>query len=69
MQDINQESKNTRGSSPPFQELERWIEDGANGSHWVRIVSPAPHHPMDPLKGVDQPGMEGAGMISGADKR
>ncbi len=36
MHDINRRSKNLRGSSPPFQELESWIEDGADGSHWVK---------------------------------
>jgi hypothetical protein len=39
MQDINHQSRNPRGSSPPFQELERWIEDGANGSHWVKTLA------------------------------
>ncbi len=69
MYDMNQESRNTRGSSPPFQELERWIEDGANGSHWVRVVSPASHHPMDPVKGFDQSGIEDASMLSSLNKR
>ena len=39
MQDISNGSKGRRGGSPPFQELERWIEDGAGGSHWVRVLS------------------------------
>lgn len=36
MQDINHESRKSRGSSPPFQESERWLDDGANGAHWVK---------------------------------
>ena len=39
MQDMNNGSKGARGSSPPFQEPERWIEDGAGGSHWVKMSS------------------------------
>lgn len=39
MKDMNHQLKNPRGSSPPFQEFERWIENGANGSHWVKIAS------------------------------
>lgn len=40
MQEIDSHSKNPRGSSPPFQEMERWVDDGANGSHWVKIGVP-----------------------------
>ena len=53
MQDINNQSKNPRGSSPPFQESERWIDDGADGSHWVKAVSIGPqqqeNQPVEPL--------------------
>lgn len=44
MQDINSQSKSPRGSSPPFQESERWIDDGADGSHWVKTVSIGSQH-------------------------
>jgi hypothetical protein len=37
MQEIERHPKNRRGSSPPFQEMEKWADDGANGSHWVKI--------------------------------
>ena len=50
MQNINNESKITRGSSPPFQEPEKWIEDGANGSHWVKIPSANSDRPEDRVK-------------------
>ncbi len=33
MQDINQQSKNPRGSSPPFQESEKLVKDGLDGIH------------------------------------
>jgi len=49
MQDINHESKSTRGSSPPFQESENWIDDGANGSHWVKMASSGSQQ-GDPVK-------------------
>lgn len=45
MNDKDYQSRNARGSSPPFQELERWIEDGADGSHWVRMLSAGSHEP------------------------
>ncbi len=40
MQEIDRHLKNPRGSSPPFQEMERWVDDGANGSHWVKMGVP-----------------------------
>ncbi|HEY9165231.1 MAG TPA: hypothetical protein VIS48_03620 [Candidatus Kryptonia bacterium] len=36
MKNIDRDLQNPRGSSPPFQEIETWIDDGANGIHWVR---------------------------------
>ena len=39
MQGTNRQAKIPRGSSPPFQEMEKWIDDGANGSHWVKMPS------------------------------
>ncbi|HUI30610.1 MAG TPA: hypothetical protein VLX91_10365 [Candidatus Acidoferrales bacterium] len=50
MQDMNDGSKGARGSSPPFQEPERWIEDGAGGSHWVKMAL------VDSEQPVDKPG-------------
>ncbi len=38
MKETDYHSKNQRGSSPPFQEIEKWIDDGANGSHWVKVA-------------------------------
>jgi hypothetical protein len=63
MHDINRQSNNPRGSSPPFPESERWIEDGANGSHWVRMVSPASFHPADPVTGLDQSVIDDASVF------
>ncbi len=40
MHEINRNSKDRRGSSPPFQEMEKWVDDGANGSHWVKMGVP-----------------------------
>ena len=40
MQETDSHSRKTRGSSPPFQEMERWVDDGANGSHWVKMGVP-----------------------------
>lgn len=37
MKNIDRLSKNPRGSSPPFLESEGWVEDGAGGSHWVKM--------------------------------
>jgi hypothetical protein len=42
MKETDYRSKNPRGSSPPFQESENWIDDGANGSHWVKMPSTSP---------------------------
>ncbi len=69
MQDTIRDPKNTRGSSPPFQELERWIEDGANGAHWVRILSPVSHHPTDPVKGFGQSAIDEAIISSNLDEQ
>ncbi len=56
MQEINNESQSRRGSSPPFQELERWIEDGASGSHWVKLPTFNPEQAADRTK--ESPGTE-----------
>ena len=69
MQDTIRDPNNTRGSSPPFQESERWIEDGANGAHWVRILSPVSPDPMDPAKGFDQSAIDDASSSSNLNKR
>ena len=45
MQDPKSRSNGSRGSSPPFQKLERWLDDGVNGAHWVRVVQSAPQRP------------------------
>jgi hypothetical protein len=60
LQDINNGSKNKRGSSPPFQESERWIEDGANGSHWVKMLAVNLEQPVDRItESLDsEPGVE-----------
>ncbi len=47
MQDVHDGSKSPRGSSPPLLEQERWIEDGAGGSHWVRMPSFNPDRTVD----------------------
>jgi hypothetical protein len=36
MQDINHQSRNARGSSPPFQESKGGIDDRASGPHWLK---------------------------------
>lgn len=45
MQDRRSHSNGSRGSSPPFQKLERWLDDGVNGAHWVRAVQTVPRRP------------------------
>ena len=40
MHEMNRHSKDRRGSSPPFQEMEKWVDDGADGSHWVKMGAP-----------------------------
>lgn len=50
MQDVKSHTKGSRGSSPPFLESERWLEDGANGAHWVRILQTDPQRPEDNSK-------------------
>lgn len=50
MQNINNEWKNPRGSSPPFQQLEKWIDDEAKGSRWVKMYS------IDSQRQADQTG-------------
>ncbi len=61
MQYMDHNLRKNRGSSPPFQELERWIDDGADGAHWVRTppegVQPADDRPTELL-----PGTRGHGM-------
>lgn len=52
MKDIKHQPKNSRGSSPPFQESERWIDDGANGSHWVKMV---PISLRQKINGIERP--------------
>jgi hypothetical protein len=47
MQIINEESNKPRGSSPPFRELERGIDDETNGSHWVKMLSVDPQRQAD----------------------
>ena len=49
MKDIDQQSRNPRGSSPPFQHSEEWIDDGANGSHWVKVPEACPRQQGDPV--------------------
>jgi len=60
MQDINNGSNGARGSSPPFQEPERWIEDGAGGSHWVKMPSIDSEQLVDRMKESigNEPGVE-----------
>ncbi len=41
MQEIDRHLRNRRGSSPPFQETEKWADDGADGAHWIKIVAAA----------------------------
>ena len=41
MHELNRHSKDRRGSSPPFQEIEKWADDGANGAHWIKMVAAA----------------------------
>lgn len=69
MQGTIRDPNNMRGSSPPFQELERWIEDGANGAHWVRILSLVSPDPMDPSKGSDQSAIDDAIPSSNLNER
>jgi hypothetical protein len=41
MQEIDRHLRNRRGSSPPFQEIEKWADDGADGAHWIKMVAAA----------------------------
>lgn len=50
MQDVKSHSKGSRGSSPPFQESERWLDDGADGAHWVRILQNGARRAEDNMK-------------------
>ncbi len=68
MQDINHRANNPRGSSPPFQESERWIEDGANGAHWVRRL-PERAQPIEDCPVESVKGEPGASLQGGDEER
>ncbi len=66
MQDINRESKRARGSSPPFQESERWIDDGATGVRWVKMASIGSQKGDDRL--IEQYDQQSAGLTQSEDE-
>ncbi len=66
MQETDHHSKNQRGSSPPFQEIEKWIDDGANGSHWVKVAGSVLRKEDHRL--IERPAVESAAMFKSDDE-